>query len=86
MILHYTTDQVLTIGLKLIGVSKRRMQRQKRETNFEDFRAHYGTDPDICAKIWDDLQTTNIPNAKIKATLYPGANLKNFLRACHFLR
>jgi len=86
MILHYTADQVLKVGLKLLGVSTARQNRQKHKTNVQDFRDHYGTEPDICAKIWDDLQTTNIPDAKIQATLYPGRDLKNFLRACHFLR
>jgi len=85
MILHYTPAQVLRIGLKLIGVSRERQQRQLHKTNVTDFKAHFGTEPIVCAKMWDDLQTTDIADAKIKATLHDGANLKNFLRACHFL-
>ena len=85
MILHYTPEQVLRIGLKLAGASKQQQERRLQKTNIKDFKAIYGTEPVVCAKIWDDLQTTNIAEAKIDATLYDGANLKNFLRSCHFL-
>jgi hypothetical protein len=86
MILIYTPDQVLRIGLKLIGVSTQRQQRQLPKTNLHDFSSHFGTDPGVCAKIWEDLQTTTIAEAQLDASLKGGANIKNFLRSCHFLK
>lgn len=85
----YTPDQVLRIGLKMVGVDCHRQKKQKNSTNLEDFRAHYCVDPIVCAQMWEDLQTTNIQEAHVDAksvdNLNSGCNLKNFLRAFHFL-
>jgi len=85
MILHYTPEQVLRIGLKTHGVTRQQMERRLKKTNIADFKSLYGTEPKVLAQIWDDLQTTDIDEAKINATLHDGCNLKYFLRACHFL-
>jgi len=79
VVLVYTEEQILRIGLGLIGVDRKRQKRQLPKTNVSDFKAHYGTEPKICKKIWEDLQTTTIPEAKLDATLTDGADIKNFL-------
>lgn len=85
----YTAKQVQRIGLKILGVNRHRQQRQSNKSNLADFKAHYCVDPVVCAQMWEDLQTTTLPDAQINATApdnrNSGANLKNFLRAFHFL-
>ena len=85
----YTPAQVQRIGLKMVGIDQRRQQRQSQKSNLEDFKTHYCVDPIVCAMMWEDLQTTAITEARIKASAPDnrnnGANLKNFLRAFHFL-
>lgn len=86
----YTPDQVLRIGLKMVGVDRHRQHRQSRKTNRGDFTVHYGVDPIVCAQMWEDLQITNIDEARISGKSVDnrnsGCNLKNFLRAYHFLK
>ena len=73
----------------MVGVDRERQRRQKRSTKVEDFKAHYGVHPIVCAQIWEDLQTANIAEAHIEAKSVDyrnsGCNLKFFLRAFHFL-
>jgi len=80
----YTPEQMLTRGLKLAGMGARRQARQCEEENIEDFKSIYGTHPIVLAQIWEDLQTTTNPDARID-TKKRGVNMKNFLRANHFL-
>jgi len=85
----YTADQVQRIGLKILGVDRHRQKRQSNKSNLADFKAHYGVDPSVCAQMWEDLQTATIQEIRVNATSpdnrNSGANLKNFLRAFHFL-
>jgi len=85
----YTPDQILRIGLSILGVSLHRQQRQSYRSKLDDFCAHYGTDPVVLAQMWEDLQTTTNNEAHINATApdnrNSGANVKNFLRSLHFL-
>lgn len=85
----YTSDQVLRIGLKLLGVDQHRQRRQSKKSNLADFKAHYCVHPNVCAQMWEDVQTTTIQEARVNASApdnkNSGANLKNFLRAFHFL-
>ena len=54
-ILVYSTDQVLWRGLELAGMERRKFDRQKRQTNLEDFRGVYGTHPMVLAVLWEKL-------------------------------
>ena len=84
-ILVYSTDQVLWRGLELAGMERRKFERQKRQTNLEDFRGIYGTHPMVLAVLWEKLQTTKTPSARIDTTKKRSVHLKNFLRAIYFL-
>lgn len=79
----------MRLGLKLLGVDKERQRRQSKKSNLADFKAHYCVAPIVCAQMWEDLQTTTIQDARVFAASpqnrNSGANLKNFLRAFHFL-
>jgi hypothetical protein len=65
MILIYTPDQVLRRGLSLAGMDVDRQEKQNRESCIGDFKAAYGIHPLVLAQIWEDLQTTTIPTARI---------------------
>lgn len=83
----YTPAQLLRIGLKLLKVDPHKLKTQSYESRMADFKGHYGTQPIVLARMWEDLQT--ILHAPLKATrpenLNSGANIKYFLRAAHFL-
>jgi hypothetical protein len=57
----------------------------RRESCIGDFKAVYGIHPLVLAQIWEDLQSTAIPTARIDNTKKRSVRLKNFLRANHFL-
>jgi len=84
----YTADQLLRIGLKMLGSDEHRQKRQSKKSNLADFKAHYGVYPIVIAQMWEDLQTTTIPEARFEAKAphnrNSGANIKNFLRAYFF--
>jgi len=86
----YTANQILRVGLKMVGVDLRHQQWQSHKTNIEDFKVHYCVDPVVCAQMWEDVQ--RVPNdhdahVEAKSVFYKnsGSNIKNFLRAFHFL-
>lgn len=77
-----TADEILYIGLDLVGFSRRQQQNVCRPTNVMRFKGHYGSNPIVYAQILEELQTTAIPEARIdvrkSGPLY-------FLMAVHFL-
>lgn len=82
MVVVLTADEILQMGLALIGFSQQRQANVQRTTNLLRFKAHYGSHPIVYAQIWEDLQTTTIPEARIDAQkIHP----HNFLMATHFL-
>jgi hypothetical protein len=48
-------DEMMKIGLRLEGYKRRRMNRAKKETNIERFKAQYGSFPALVAATWEDL-------------------------------
>ena len=63
-----TADQILRTGLLVVGFSDRRIQNVERAKSLERFRTAYGSKPIVYAQIWEDLQTTEIPEARIAFT------------------
>jgi hypothetical protein len=59
----YTLNEILLIGLRLVGFTECRINRAKTATNIERFKAHYGSNPMVCALIWQDLQDTELKAA-----------------------
>jgi len=87
----YTAEQVQRIGLRLVHTADPSMAtRQSEAENLEDFKAAFGADPIVITQIWEDLQTTTIPKAKVEAkppeNRNSGANIINCLYAFKFLR
>jgi hypothetical protein len=78
-----TADEVLMKGLELADISPRCQQnvnRQKKVTLFKEF---YGSDPVVYAQVWEDLQTTEIPDAHLDDET---ANIEYFFMALHRLK
>ena len=78
-----SNDEVLKQGLLLAGVDLKSQSRVRDATSIKQFKAIYGTDPSVCAQIFNDLQTTTITEAKIDASSVP---LPGFFVALHFLK
>jgi len=76
-------DEMLKIGLRLAGYKRRRMRRAKKETNIERFKAQYGSSPAVVAAIWEDLQLTETPEARVDVK---DRKIKYFLIALHHLK
>ena len=86
MVLINTADEALVCGLSLVGIGEYRQKRQRRTTNISDFKAHFGVAPIVCAQIWEDLQTSDIPEARIDtATAKGNVSIEKLLWAFHFL-
>ena len=61
----YTAHEILSIGLHLVGFKECRIERASMITNIEQFWGHYGSNPNVCAQIFEDLQSTNVEEAYI---------------------
>jgi hypothetical protein len=82
-LLVYTANKILKIGLLLVGFRRRRIRRAKKKTNVERFRGHFGSNPNVCAQIFEDLQTTNVEEARVPPV---SRNVQYFLMAMHHLK
>jgi hypothetical protein len=82
-LLVFTANEILMIGLKLVGYKKRRIRRAKKQTNLDRFRGHFGSNPNVLAEILEDLQTTEVEEAQVPPEKL---NIKHFLRAMHHLK
>ncbi len=78
-----TPDEVLETGLNLCGYDRGRQNKVCRATNLRRFSSHYGSLPIVYAQIWEDLQTTEIAEARIDSVK---PCVDSFLMAIHFLK
>ena len=60
-----TPDQTLARGLQLLGFPKRHYKGGSRKVRLRHFKAHYGSKPIVLSVIWDDLQATTLPEARV---------------------
>lgn len=79
----YSANEVLSIGLNLVGVDNATQRRRKRETNVASFRSDFGPDPVVIATLWETLQTTHIVEAKIDPH---SCSMEMFLMTFNFLK
>jgi len=79
----YTPDEMLVLGLRLLGWTSRQIQRVQTATNVTRFRAFFNAHPRVCAQLWEDLQTTQLQEANI---IRAGRrSVKEFFMAMNFL-
>ena len=83
MVVFLTADEFMRMGLERVGFNYRVQQKVLRTTNLTRFKAHYGSNPVVYAQIWEDLQTTTIPEARIPTKL---TDPDCFLMAIKFLK
>lgn len=81
MVLIATPDEVLRLGLEIVGYDRRRQERVQQKRNLSRFQSSYGFDPLIYAQIWYDLQTEGL----IDPTQI-GVTLENFLYAILYFK
>ena len=62
-----TPSQVLKRGLEILGCDEKAQQRVNRSTNTRRFKRNYGPAPLVVSVVWQDLQTTDIVDAKVEA-------------------
>lgn len=79
-----TPDEMMERGLKLMGHTSPRRRRLGQKKKRRLFQADFGKAPSVLAVIFDDLQTTNIKEAKI--TNANDKVLVNFLWTFHWLK
>jgi hypothetical protein len=77
-----TPAQTMSRGLKMAGFDERRMDRAKEALNERRFRSWYGSNPNVIARIWEDLLTTEIEEAQILEK----ADFDHFLMSFYFLK
>lgn len=81
---YLTARQILDRGLDLLGLDERFRVKNKSSTQVERFKKHYGPHPFHVARIWIDLLTTDIVEAKIQDP--SKAKIDHLLMALHFVK
>lgn len=64
-VVTFAAKEILQRGLLCVGVDLARQAMAKESTNVNRFKTMYGSDPAVYAKIWIDLQSTAIDEARI---------------------
>ncbi len=82
MVLVLTSHEIMGHGLVWAGYDRFRQENVKESTNIGRFKSKYGSTPLVCAQIWEDLQTTEIPEAHVDEMYL---DLKYFLAANNWL-
>jgi hypothetical protein len=57
-----SAKDVLRKGLRLVGI---RINGKSKDLTNTLFGKHYGSSPTVPTEMWDDLQTTEIPEARL---------------------
>ena len=78
-----TSLEMMARGLELAGFDERRQESVRYDENLERFKSYYGSKPIVYAHIWEDLQTTDIAEARIEAKNQK--DLDHFFMALCFL-
>lgn len=78
----YTPDEIMKLGLQMVGRDHHMQQRVQRSSNVRDFQDSFGSSPLVCALIWEDLNATEVASAQLLRHLSPD----KFLMAMFFLK
>jgi hypothetical protein len=77
-----TPDETMSRGLKIAGFDLHRVGKAGDNLNQRRFRAWYGSNPNVYARIWEDLLMTEIAEARIPLE----ADFDHFLMSLYFLK
>jgi hypothetical protein len=61
-----TADEILFKGLNLLGWDTSRVEKWKSETALEQYRGMHGVNPVVTAQLCEDLQRTEVEDARIE--------------------
>lgn len=86
MINNKTPGEVQARGLLLVGYDLHRQARVKGKTLLRRFKAHYGCEPRVYAKLWEVLQTTDIVGARLPVNKNNNKAFDRFLMAIYYLK
>jgi hypothetical protein len=79
-----TADEILAKGLELQGFERTtRQSKASHSLNVSRFKSFYGSHPIVYAQLWEDLQTTAIPEARVDART---TTIDYFLMSLYFLK
>jgi hypothetical protein len=78
-------NDILSKGLKYVGVSLETQGRKSEFNKRENFKSNFGSTPLVIADIWYDLQHAGIPGAGLSAREDSEKGLKAFMMAIYFL-
>jgi hypothetical protein len=65
MFVAVTADKFLQYGIDLIGYNDRQQSGMSWAVKQDNFRLHFGSQPHVIEKIWDDLLKTTNPAAQV---------------------
>lgn len=82
-IVVFTEEEMCYKGLILTGFRQERLDRRQIETNIEQYHGLYGIDPSATARLWLDLQTTQIVAARVNPD--DSTSIDKLHWALHFL-
>lgn len=86
-LLIVTDNEIINVGLMLVGYSEVMVERVKDEENKSRFRSHFGSSSIACAQLWEALQVTNTEAARVEGSqLELEKYLRYFLMALHWLK
>ena len=77
-----TSSEFLQLGLSIWYSRWRLRLMRTQKGKIKRFKSYYGVRPSLCATIWEDLQRTKIPEARLDNDVNP----KHFLMALHSLK
>ena len=63
----FSADDMLKIGLKQMNYSSKKIDGSKRSSNEERFKGHFGSSTYVLAAIVNNMQTTDIDEAKVES-------------------
>lgn len=83
----FTSNEILQIGLSLVGYNERQQARVKRKTNKTRFKQSFGSSANVYAAIWQNLQQIGHDDYRLVVKEESALkSLKLFLITIHFLK
>jgi DDE superfamily endonuclease len=78
-----TAAEILTMGLLAKGFSEERLGKNNTDRKYEWFQSAFGCSPVVVARMWTDLQTTEVEEARVDAK---EGSIKDFLNTLDWLK
>lgn len=84
-ICNYTEDEIMALGLRLVGYDEIRQQRVARKTNITRFKRMFGSSTQVVRAVWIDLQMIKDEEYKLDVKS-PEVEMKGLLLTLHFFK